>query len=359
MALLPPPDRVEHPFYTYDMIKGIPHGFTATLSKMEELKISERPESLVATGNGTAFYSAWMGVQTLDDDELSARAIQAMELANYSHVGKGSLVVGVSHSGITKSTVDALKSARDRGARTIGLTHFPGRPIGEVADTCVVIGDGPDKSRCHTKTYTDSAAAVAVVALRVAELSGIDTGDKRASLQSLKGSLSQAVSDSESASKKFVEECNDFQKVVLAGAGPNLVTVREAALKLKESCFLPAEGIELEELGHGAWVAIDRSTLLIAVAPGGPSAKRAEDVIKAARLVGAKTLSVSDLPLGAEYEIKIEAGQERFSPFLTVIPLYYLAYFLSVRKGYNPDYIRYLTPEYWAARQIIFPPGTH
>ncbi len=343
----------------FDMIKGIPAGFSATLSRMRDVRVNERPTALIGTGNGTAFYSSWMGVQLLEGRGARSSAVQALELQNYSWVERGSLVVGVSHSGITKSTVDALISARDRGARTVGLTHFPDRPIAKAVDTCVVIGDGPDKSRCHTKTYIDSAAAVAALALQVGEMTGVETGRMRASLESLGERLSAVVQGSEKKAQEFVEQNHEFEKVIIAGAGPNLVTAREVALKLKESCYIPAEGIELEELGHGAWVAVDRSTLVIAVAPSGPSLGRAEDIVKAARLVGAKTLSVSDRSIGAEFEMSVPAVEESLSPFLTVIPLYYLAYFLSVNKGYNPDYIRYLTPEYWAARQIVFPPGTH
>jgi len=354
-----PPERVGHPFYTYDMIRGIPAGFAATLSRMKEFNVAERPSSVVGTGNGTAFYSAWAGVQLLEGTGIPYSAIQAMELANYASLNQRSLVVGVSHSGITKNTMDALKSARERGAKTVGLTHFADRPISQVADQCVVIGDGPDKSRCHTKTYVDSAAAVASLSLKVAGLYGFDTKEREASLESLGGTMSDVVRKSESGARSFVDECFGFGKVFVAGAGPNLVTAKEVALKIKESCYLPAEGIELEELCHGSWVSMDGSTLLVVVAPTGPSVGRAADLIRAARMVGAKTLAVSDQTLGAEFELRVPEGREDLSPFFTVIPLYFVAYFLSVKLGYNPDYIRYLTPIYWAARQIVFPSGTH
>jgi glutamine---fructose-6-phosphate transaminase (isomerizing) len=50
---------------------------------------------------------------------------------------------------------------------------------------------------------------------------------------------------------------------------------------------------------------------------------------------------------------------EYLSPFLTIVPLYYMAYFLAVGRGNNPDCLRYLEPRYWGARGVIFPPGSH
>src|SRR5208282_1894170 len=53
----------------------------------------------------------------------------------------------------------ALKHARAKGARTIGVTHFEGRPISGASDETLVVGNGPDISRCHTKCYVASAVA--------------------------------------------------------------------------------------------------------------------------------------------------------------------------------------------------------
>jgi glucosamine--fructose-6-phosphate aminotransferase (isomerizing) len=57
--------------------------------------------------------------------------------------------------------------------------------------------------------------------------------------------------------------------------------------------------------------------------------------------------------------IKLPAVDEYLSPFLSIIPLYLFAYYMALQRGYNPDYLRYLTPAYWDTRHIIFPPGTH
>src|SRR5579872_623839 len=135
------------------MIKEIPKGFEATLKALTNYD-AEPADQLIFTGNGTAFYSALMGSQVLNLSNRDWRAVQGLELAHYESnfvAGKKSLAVGVSHSGITKSTMDALAAVTACGAKTLGVTHFPDRPISKICDSTFVVGNSPDKSRCHTK----------------------------------------------------------------------------------------------------------------------------------------------------------------------------------------------------------------
>ena len=48
--------------------------------------------------------------------------------------GAGDVAVGLSHTGTTVDTIDALREARRNGATTVAVTNFPWSPITEVAD---------------------------------------------------------------------------------------------------------------------------------------------------------------------------------------------------------------------------------
>jgi glutamine---fructose-6-phosphate transaminase (isomerizing) len=315
---------------------------------------------LTFTGNGTAFYAAVMGSQVLSSPRVDIRAVQAFELVNYEPAQAKGTVIGVSHSGITKGTVDALRKWKSTGSFTVALTHFPGRPISEVADHTIVIGNGPDKSRCHTKAYTDSAAAVAALTLGRAMQHGPTFEEIRKELvDELGAKLARTLDLTEAKARDAARELSTVKRVYLVGAGPNLVTVREAALKIKETSYLPAEGMELEEFQHGPWMVLDKDTLVVVAVPDGPSRDRAGDLLKAAKRVGSRTLVVSDAEFEADYAITVPRVPEAFSPFLMIVPLYFLSYFLAVERGNNPDYLRYLDPNFWGARLVIFPPGTH
>jgi glutamine---fructose-6-phosphate transaminase (isomerizing) len=360
---VPTPVRTSHPFLTYDMIKEIPNAMRTTLQVLRESKLGLRSSgSVVFTGSGTGFYSAKMGSQALNFSSLSWIAEHAYELTNYeSNKISGGLVIGVSHSGVTKSTMDALLKAKSQGAYVLGLTHFQDRPISKIADKTLIIGNGPDKSRCHTKTYISSATAVLELSLQLAQpLKGeLETIRKQFDSE-LFEKVESAISATEQPAQKAGKEFGSFRRIFFVGAGPNLISAKEAALKIKESSYLAAEAMELEEILHGPWVSFDEKTLVVVIVPSGPSQERAEDLVAAARRIGAKTLVVSDSSnLQGDYTILVPSIHEYLSPFLTIIPLYFFAYFIAVEKGDNPDLLRYLDPKYWAGRSIIFPPGTH
>jgi glutamine---fructose-6-phosphate transaminase (isomerizing) len=169
------------------------------------------------------------------------------------------------------------------------------------------------------------------------------------------------ISRTEEDAKKAASELRGVSKIFFAGAGPNFVTAREAALKIKEACYLAGEGMEMEEILHGPAMSFDNQTLVVVLAPSGPSIERARDLLAASKKIGATTMVVSDLAdfNNADYEFRINKTHEYLSPFLSIIPLYFFSYFLAVEKRINPDYIHYLDQKYWDARNIIFPPDTH
>lgn len=356
-------ERNSHPYLTYEMIKDIPKGFRATLRATSDFTI-DPADTMLFTGNGTALYSAVMGSQVLALTSKEWRAEGGFEIANYPRRrdnGKPRVTVGVSHSGITKSTMEALQREKSTGAKTIGVTHFAGRPISKIADRTIVIGDAPDKSRCHTKAYTNSAAAVFALSLALAQPLTDELARVKKDFEAgLPDEIEAAISSTEASVKKAAGELRDISKLLFAGAGPNHVTAREVALKIKEASYLSGEGMELEEILHGPAMSFNEKTLVVAICPSGPSVERARDLIAATNRIGASTMIISDVQgFNADYEIRVNRIHEYLSPFLAIIPLYLFSYWFAVENGKNPDYIHYTDQTYWDARTIIFPPGTH
>jgi len=91
--------------------------------------------------------------------------------------------------------------------------------------------------------------------------------------------------------------------------------------------------------------------------------QRNRDLIEAATRLGALVIPVmyeGENGLGSVRNgIELPHVDEQVAPYLSIIPLYLFAYYLSLKFRNNPDYLRYLDPNYWEARTIIFPPGTH
>ncbi len=374
---LPVAERSAHPFLTYDMIREIPDAVRETLRRDTEPaagiagSLADR-RFLYMTGCGTAFYSALLAqrlVAAHGTERIRSEAVPALEFSAYAaRADRDCGAVGVSHSGITKATVDALRFARDRGVRTVAVTHFDGRPISEVADATLVVGNGPDRSRMHTKCYATGALGAAMVGLEWSVVAG--GGSRRviesrmAAMQELPAHQAALLKALDSSCKALASDHLGVRTTFLVGSGPNEATVLEAALKLKETSYIAAEGMETEQFLHGPWQVLGPDSVVFVAAPPGPAHARAVDLVRAARTVGARVVALvqegdREIQGHASTILPMPEVDEFLSPFLYIIPLYLYAYYASVARGHNPDVLRYLEPGYWAAREIIFPPGTH
>ncbi len=373
----PVPERTAHPYLTHDMIHGIPAAARATLrdaagpAARAADGMADR-SFLAFTGCGTAFFAAVLG-QRLSaaglDGRVRSEALPALEISAYGRgVDRHAGVVGVSHSGITKTTVDALRSARARGARTVGITHFADRPISSASDATIVVGDGPDRSRCHTKCFVTGALGSAAVGLEWgaahARLPRKDVEERMAALRELPSIQERVLRSQERICEELAESHLGRRSTYLAGSGPDEPIALEAALKLKETSFIGAEAMETEQFLHGPWQPLDSDSLVFVLIPGGPARGRSVDLLHAARAVGAHAVALAtegdgEVEKSGAEAVWLPAVDEFLSPLVNIIPLYLYAYYASVKRGNNPDVLRYLEPRYWAAREIIFPPGTH
>ena len=373
----PKPDRAIHPFHTYDMIFEIPEAIRQTLQTMNDKaqpitrKLADRSR-IYFTGCGTAFFASMLGSQVLSPSRgASVRfaSVPALELQSYGYpIDDTCAVVGISHSGITKTTVDALKHAREKGALTIGVTHFASRPISGASDETLVVGNGPDISRCHTKCYVASAVACMRIGI---ELLKHFEGREPDRLNRLESGLNQlpeiaarVLKSVDGLCKRLAEGRRSSDSCYFAGTGPNVPNTLEAALKIMETSFIPAQGFETEQLLHGPWVSMDDRSTLVVLAPNGMCHERNVALVKAAKEFGTPVIGLiddedSELRSLCDEAVQLPAVDEYLSPFTNIIPLYLFAYYSSVARGFNPDLLRYSTPAYWRGRQVIFPPGTH
>jgi DNA-binding MurR/RpiR family transcriptional regulator len=83
-------------------------------------------------------------------------------LTSAAVLSPGDVAVGISHTGATTDTVEALREASDRGATTVAVTNFPRSPIADVADFVLT-------TAARETTFRSGATAS-----RIAQLTVID-----------------------------------------------------------------------------------------------------------------------------------------------------------------------------------------
>ena len=116
-----------------------------------------------------------------------------MQAIAASHLHKGDVAIGVSHSGASIDVVDALKTARETGATTICITNFGESPINEHSD--IVLNTRSDETK-----YT-----ILAMSSRIAQLAIFDAIYTYIVMHSNKAAV-RAIKDAETAlhSKKYI-----------------------------------------------------------------------------------------------------------------------------------------------------------
>lgn len=362
MTAKPLPDRTNHPFHMYEMVYDIPSSLRSTLESVKaspNLWSELRGRKLIFTGCGTAYFSGWLASEILRQlnpgGGVSLQSIPPLELMHLA-LDSSYAVVGVSNSGVTKTTADTIAYSRKKGAYTLALTHARG-PVTEASDAQLVVGSSPDSSRCHTKCYTDHAAGLVALACKAVASAEADTILDR--LAEAPNVLSRYIKEVDSVCRELAEANINRATHFFAGAGADKVNAQEAALKVAESSFLPSFGYELEQFMHGPWVSVDTRSVVF-VFDCKQYHRRVSDLVKAAANIGASVIQVGgDAAADKAEVISLPSADYGLAPLYSIVPAYLYAYYASVTRGRNPDMLRYEDPSYWNSRLIIFPPGTH
>lgn len=340
-----PEKRTGHPYVMYDMLKDVPAGIKATIEQTRNAEVILEKGPFYFTGNGTAFHSAIAGAQIASSNDERIRFIQAYELERFWN--PSGTIIAYSHTGKTKSTVDALRKHAKQNY-TIGVSHYSGSPLMKYADKDITIGNSPDLSLCNTKAFFDNAFNAAIL---TSEITGI-----QAEVDEIADMISSAGNSLDSQAKSITDELNDIDSIFVLGAGPDYVFARESAQKLREATHLKAEGIELEEFNHGCTAVMDDKTLLV-IACNDVVKERVSDIVRASREVKSKTVVLNgegDITFAFDTPDDIRA-----KTLLNVLAAYFLGYHLAVGKGVNPDFLRFEDERYLKYDSIVFPPGAH
>jgi glutamine---fructose-6-phosphate transaminase (isomerizing) len=262
-------------------------------------------ERLWLVGTGTSWHAAELGAAMFARAGIDARFATSSGFAHRAPLRAGDGVIVISHTGETAYARAARQRALDIGSTTVSLTAA-GVGWPEAIET-----GARERSENYTRSYT---SALAVLALIAGELGAEGLGPEAV----------LAAADATASALAEPEELPRAQRLtVLAGLGPEAVTAREGALKLREAARLPAEGFDAEYLLHGNAVPLNPDDALIVLGSDGDGFLAG--LAKAAREAG---LAVGELA---------QEGDE----LLAQIPLTARLQLLALRRaeagGHDPD----------------------
>ncbi len=255
------------------------------------------------------------------------------------------LVLVISQSGETADTLAALREAKRLGARTISIVNVVGSSIANESDDVLYTWAGPEIAVATTKAYSTQLAVVYLLAIYMAEKTGVmnETDYKYyiSELQALPDKIEETLASKEhvhSTAERFYKNDDIF----FIGRNLDYAMSLEGSLKLKEISYIHSEAYAAGELKHGTISLIQEGSLVIALATQKRLFEKMMSNVKEVKARGAVVLGVTtedNTQIEKETDCAFYVPQmcDMMLPSLAVIPLQIFAYYVAYMKGCDID----------------------
>jgi glucosamine--fructose-6-phosphate aminotransferase (isomerizing) len=272
-------------------------------------------------------------------------------------VGKENLVIAISQSGETADTLAALREARQKGARVLGICNVVGAMLTREANGTIYTHAGPEIGVASTKAFTGQLTALMLTALYLAQVRGKQTP---AAARTLMQELTRIPHKIETILQHDAE-LEELGRILFRhtdflylGRGIHYPIALEGALKLKEISYIHAEGYPAGEMKHGPNALIDENLPVVVIATRDESdpasVTRYEKTLSNMQEVKARDgIVVAVITEGdrqareiADHIVEVPGAPEILAPILEIVPLQLLAYHIAVRRGCDVDQPRNL-----------------
>jgi glutamine---fructose-6-phosphate transaminase (isomerizing) len=239
------------------------------------------------------------------------------------------VAIAISQSGETPEIVTVLEHLQRRGARGIAVTNREDSPLAETAHVVIGLEAGQERAVPATKTFTAQLAIFGFLAeaLGAAPWAPDDW-------HSVPPALDAVLRESDAA-RRVAETIGEAPGIICVGRGFLFPIALEAALKLKETSLILAEGFSAADLRHGPIAVVEKEfPVLVFVAPG-PTRRDVEDLIATLRARGARTLIVGNM---ADADLPVPGNlPEALSAIPAAVQAQLVALWLARHRGLDPD----------------------
>jgi glucosamine--fructose-6-phosphate aminotransferase (isomerizing) len=295
---------------------------------------------------GTALHSAMIGKYLLEDlARIPTEWDHASEFRyRNSPVDKHTLVFAVTQSGETIDTLAALREAKRKGHRTLGIVNVVGSTIAREVDGGTYMHAGPEIGVAATKTFTSQVTIMTLLAVlmgRMRHLAATRGTEILKELERIPGKIEQILklSDHMAGIAKKYSEAHSF---LFLARQYNYPVALEGALKLKEISYIHAEGYPAAEMKHGPIALVDPRTPSVFICPKNSVYEKVManiEEVKARKgpIISVVTEGDKEASAKSDAVIEIPATIECLEPLLTVIPMQLLSYHIAVVRGCDVD----------------------
>ncbi len=309
----------------------------------EELRSLKR---IIITACGTSWHAGIIGEYQIE--ELARLPVEVEYASEFRYrnplVGPGDLVIAISQSGETADTLAALREAKAKGARVMGICNVVGSTIARETGVGVYTHAGVEIGVASTKAFITQCAVLSMFALYLGRLRSLSAESFEVltkNLAEMPDLIRRTLEQTEKI-RDIAEQFSQHRNFLFLGRGINFPVALEGALKLKEISYIHAEGYPAAEMKHGPIALIDRDMPVVVVATQDAIYDKvlsniAEIKARNGQVIAVATEGDETLASRVDRVIYVPETHPLLAPFVTVIPLQLLAYYTAVLRGCDVD----------------------
>lgn len=349
-------DSIEKEGYKSFMLKEIfeqPKVIKNTISgryKDGEVKLSVNIDinsikRILILACGTSWHSALIAKTVFEKQNKIPTEVDYASEFRYRNplINKDDLVIAISQSGETADTLAAIREAKSKGAKTLGIVNVVGSTIAREVDSGVYVHAGPEIGVASTKAFTCQNMALLLLSLFFKKQQGLEIEDQiKRGLENISDKMSEALEEDENI-KRIADKYKDSKNFIYLGRGINFPVALEGALKLKEISYIHAEGYPAAEMKHGPIALIDANMPVVFIAPKDKTFDKIVSNMQEIKARGGKIICLTNdvendlIKKLSDDIIKIPTIYGEFASMVNILPLQLLSYYIADYKGLDVD----------------------
>lgn len=346
-----------YPFYMEKEIMEQPEVITKTIeSRIKDGKpdfteekvddsIFTECDNITVIACGTAMHAGLIGKHLIEKTcGVPVTVNMASEyMYNEPIINDRTLVICVSQSGETIDTLEALKYARRRGARSLSIVNVKGSTIARESENVIYTNAGPEIAVASTKAYTTQVAVFYLITAKMGYLRGrlndTECAEFMAELQKIPAAV-QNVLERRTDIHRLSNGILTAEHTFMIGRGLDYPSLLEASLKLKEISYIHSEAFASGELKHGTIALITDQTPVIALLSQEKLMSKQVSNIREVQSRGAQVITfIRSALVNKDVECSFELPdlKDDFMAIPSVVAMQLLAYYVSSDKGLDVD----------------------
>ncbi|MCC6653236.1 MAG: glutamine--fructose-6-phosphate transaminase (isomerizing) [Candidatus Eisenbacteria bacterium] len=320
-------------------------GLNMTPEQLREIR------RIIILGCGTSWHAGLIGEYMLEEFARIPVEVEYASEFRYRNpiVDEGTLVLVISQSGETIDTLAAMREARRKGARALGIVNVVGSTMARESDGGVYIHAGPEIGVASTKAFTSQVTVLALLTLALGRHRGMsrDYGIEIArEMAQLPGKIERVLASSELV-RQMADRYVKHNNFIYLGRGFNFPVALEGALKLKEISYIHAEGYPAAEMKHGPIALIDENMPVVFICTKDSAYEKVvsnmmEVRARKGRIIAIASEGDTEVASRADHVLYVPQSIPMLQPILSVIPLQLLSYHVAVQRGCDVDQPRNL-----------------